>query len=336
MKTLATAAAISLCFTGTHADTAGLRSTEVFMPHHEASTRIAIWYPSTARAASETYADSLVFQGVAAHPDGPVAPGQYPMVLFSHGMGGTDRAQAWLGAALAERGAIVVMVNHPNSTWGDFDMSKGIEHWTRAQDVSVAFDAVLGMPGIQDSVDTTRVMAAGFSYGGWTALSLGGAKGNHAGFVDACLTLPDMEACGLFLSDEVNVQGVDPAAWNARYADPRVTHVVAIDPGFVWGLEAADISGLVPSTHLIGLGTDGERMLATDFDRSGLAALLGDRKSERIAPAFHFSVMPICKPAGEAILAEDNDDPVCTDPAGANRAAIHAAIIDLIADELGL
>ena len=36
------------------------------------------------------------------------------MVLFSHGMKGTDRAQAWLGAALAKRGAITEMVNHRN------------------------------------------------------------------------------------------------------------------------------------------------------------------------------------------------------------------------------
>ena len=41
------------------------------------------------------------------------------MVLFSHGMKGTDRAQAWLGAALAKRGAITEgaiteIVNHRN------------------------------------------------------------------------------------------------------------------------------------------------------------------------------------------------------------------------------
>ena len=36
------------------------------------------------------------------------------------------------------------------------------------------------------NVDASRVMATGFSYGGWTALSMGGQTGNHAGYVAHC------------------------------------------------------------------------------------------------------------------------------------------------------
>ncbi|MEM9708633.1 MAG: hypothetical protein AAF871_07530 [Pseudomonadota bacterium] len=313
-----------------------MQITEVFMPHHGATSRVAIWYPSTSEHPPTLYANNPVFEGVEAHLDATLSQGQHPVVLFSHGMGGTDRAQAWLASALAQRGVITVSVNHANSTWGDFDMSKGVAHWTRAQDMSAALDALVDMPSFSDGLDTSRIMAAGFSYGGWTALSLGGATGNHDGVVDACMTYTDMEACGLLLSDEVNMQGLDPEVWNASYADDRVTHVAAIDPGFVWGLESSDIANLVPETLVIGFGRGGERMLATDFDRSGLTALLGDRRIERFDIAYHFSAMPICTEAGEAILAEENDDPVCTDPEGSNREAIHASIIGMIAEELGL
>lgn len=336
MKTTLTAAALSLCALGAHADVSGLQVTEVYMPHHDASARVAIWYPSSSKETPALYADNPMFKGVEAHMDGPVSAGQYPVMLFSHGMGGTDRAQAWLGSALAQRGVITLIVNHPNSTWGDFDMSRGVAHWTRANDMSTALDAVLELPGFSDRVDMSRVMAAGFSYGGWTALSLGGARGNHAGIVDACTTHPDMEACGLLMSENVNMQGIDPATWNENYGDGRVTHVAAIDPGFVWGLEASDIADLTPSTLVIGFGGDGLRMLATDFDRSGLSSLLGQRRIERLDPAYHFSAMPLCKPAAEAILAEENDDPVCTEPDGSDRASIHARIIALISEELGL
>lgn len=336
MKTFLSFAALSLCASAVHADVAGLRIAEVFMPHHQTPTRVAIWYPGTEQGVPSLYADNPVFKGTLAHIDVPVALGQHPVVLFSHGMGGTDRTQAWLGAALAERGAITIMVNHPNSTWGDFDMSEGVAHWTRAQDMSAAFDAVLEMPAFSDNLDKARVMAAGFSYGGWTALSLGGVQGNHAGFVEACTTYPQMDACELLMSAGVNLPGIDPAAWNASQADTRVTHVAAIDPGFVWGLEQSDTADLVPSTLLIGFGGVDDRMLATDFDRSGLRAALGDRTVVQFNPAYHFSAMPICKPAGEAILAEDMDDPVCTDPVGSDRAAIHEGIIDLLAKELGL
>lgn len=336
MRTILSAAALSLCISDAHADAAGLQIAEVFMPHHEAPTRVAIWYPGAAQVAPSIYADNPVFKGVEAHMNIPLSPGQHPVVMFSHGIGGTDRAQAWLGAALAKRGAVTVMVNHPNSTWGDFDMSEGVKHWTRTQDMSAALDAVIDMKAFSRGLDMSRVMAAGFSYGGWTALSLGGMRGNHSGIVEACSTFTQMEACETLLSEEVNLQGIDSALWNSRYADERVTHVAAIDPGFVWGLEKADTVELLPSTILIGFGSDDDRMLATDFDRSGLTALLGDRMIERFDPAYHFSAMPICTPAGESILAEDNDDPVCTDPDGSDRAAIHNTIVDLLAGVLGL
>ena len=336
MKTLLSVAALSLCAAQAPADVAGLLVTEMILPHHDASSRVAIWYPATASDAPITYAGNPVFEGVNTHMDAAILAGQYPVVLFSHGMGGTDRAQAWLGAALAERGVITVVVNHPNTTWGDFDMSKGVAHWTRAQDISAALDAVVNMPAFSGRLDMSRIMAAGFSYGGWTALSLGGARGNLAGIVDACTTYPDMEACEILMSEAVNMQGVDPEIWNASYADARVTHVAAIDPGFVWGLDQSDIAGLLPATLVIGFGGDDDRMLATDFDQSGLAGHLGDRKIERLDPAYYFSAMPLCTPAGEAILAEEKDDPVCTDPAGSDRAAIHERIVTVIAHELNL
>ena len=77
-------------------------------------------------------------------------------------------------------------------------------------------------------------------------------------------------------------------------------------------------------------------MSATDFDKSGLSGLLDNPRVELLAPAYHFSAMPLCKPAGEALLKEANDDPVCTDPKGSNRVAIHDAIVELIAEQLGL
>lgn len=339
MKRFIPALALCIGASAAHADVAGLAITQVFMPHHDQETRVAIWYPATATESPTIYAQNPVFQGVEAYLDAPIAQAteeHFPVVLFSHGMGGTDRAQAWLGAALAERGVVTVIVNHLNSTWGAFDMSKGVQHWTRAQDMQVAFDTLLDTPALANRLDLSRVMAAGFSYGGWTALSLGGARANHAGFVGACTARPEMEACEMLMSDRVRVQDIAPATWNASYADARVTHVAAIDPGFIWGLEAADLVDLVQSALLVGFGSDADRMLATNFDQSGLADLLDDRRIEQMDPAFHFSAMPLCTPAGAAILAEENDDPVCTDPEGTDRAAIHARIVALIAEQLGL
>ena len=77
-------------------------------------------------------------------------------------------------------------------------------------------------------------------------------------------------------------------------------------------------------------------MLAVDFDKSGLAALMPKAQINRIVPATHFTAMPVCTPMGAAILAEEKDDPVCTDPVGTDRKAVHAEIIEMIVADLAL
>ena len=318
------------------AETVGLRLSQIQMPHQAAPVEYSIWYPATGGPQS-TFGENGVFEGVPVAMDAAPLPGERPLVLLSHGMGGSFRAQAWLARGLAERGALVAAVNHPHTTWGDFDMSKGIRHWTRASDLSRALDHTLIDPAFADQIDTNRIMAAGFSYGGWTALSLGGITGNHAAFVAAYETHSDeMDASDVLLAHRVDLAGLDAEDWNRSRKDSRVTHVAAIDPGLVWGLGAANVADLVPDTLLIGFGDTENRMLDTNFDASGLAGHLHDAQIIRFAPAFHFTAMPVCKPAGAAILKEEGDDPVCTDPPGTDRAGIHGEIIDLIAARLDL
>ena len=58
-------------------------------------------------------------------------------------------------------------------------------------------------------------------------------------------------------------------------------------------------------------------------------------------PATPFSMLPVCKPHGAAILEDEGDYPVCTDPAGTDpastdRAAVHDTVIASMASKLGL
>ncbi len=306
-------------------------------PHHGHDALGAIWYPAAAGGRMFTMGENGVFYGAEVVEEAPIRAGEHPIVLLSHGMGGNIRSTTWLAAALADRGAIVISVNHPNSTWGDFDIAKGMDHWTRAQDLSVALDAALATPLLADHVDMDRVMAAGFSYGGWTALSLGGLLGDHAAYVDHCETYLEASShCTDLLRGEVQIGDVDPDQWNASYADPRITHVTAVDPALIWGMDAGNIADLVPNLRLIALGDGDDRLFATDFDISGFADLVPNADIDRIAPASHYMFLPLCKPMGAAILIEENDDPVCTDPIGADRVALHDGVIADMAADLGL
>ena len=126
--------------------------------------------------------------------------------------------------------------------------------------------------------------------------------------------------------------------WNAGRKDARIGAVAAIEPALTYGLGKAHARDLLARVLLIGLGTAETRLPATDFSEtgSGFAALLPDAEIEFMAPAAHFSALPPCKPRGPAILAAEGDDPVCDDPPGTNRAALHKRIVARIAAFLGL
>ncbi|WP_074456741.1 alpha/beta hydrolase family protein [Candidatus Synechococcus spongiarum] len=324
------------------ADPAGYKTFSRFAPHHGQDLEGGIWYPAFGSGRETMISENAVFYGVTVSKDAPMANGDYPLVLLSHGLGGHFHSLTWLAAGLAERGAIVIAVNHPHSTFGDFDSEAALDHWTRVQDLSLVLDRVFDDPEIAPHVDPDRIVAAGFSYGGWTALSVGGLRGDLDGFATYCrLALrPENQAISIFCHDlaqaKVDSLALSAEAWAASYADDRITHVAAIDPGLTWGLDATHTTGLVSHVTLIGLGKGSDRLMATDFDASGFAALLPDADILRLSPAFHFSALPLCKPDGAVILKEEGDDPVCNGPDSADRASLHAAMISKLATDLDL
>ncbi len=318
----------------------GLISQEIAAPHHDRKMDLAVWYP--AEGGKEIlFAENPVFKGGLVRDGARPRAGRHPVVLLSHGMGGSFLSLNWLATGLALRGAVVVAVNHPYGSFRDRDPEKIFNHWTRAQDLKVALDHVLADPALSAAVDPSRIYAAGFSYGGWTVLSLAGVTtGKPEGSAAYCgaagersPTCTDLTTLGLDLAK------MDRSLWSASYKDTRIRAVAAIDPGLTWELGKEDVRDLEQDKLLlIGLGKGKDRLYATDTsaEGSGFEALVPDAKIKLLAPANHFTAMPICKPAGEAILATENDDPVCTDPAGSNRQAVHDEIITLIADHFGL
>lgn len=306
-------------------------------PHHGRDLQGAIWYPSAGGGEEVLYGDNPVFVGTPVLEDVQIADGTFPVVLVSHGLGGNIRTLSWLTAGLAAKGAVVVGVNHPNSTTRDFDLRAGLDHWTRVQDLQVALDALEADPRFASRLDMSRVMAAGFSYGGWTALSMGGLTGDLMAYADHCAEYAGASThCADIARGGVDLAKLDADAWNAAYADARVTMVAAIDPALHWGLDAADAAGLIDDAQIMVLGDAADRLFATDIFASGFAAHVEDAQISEIVPANHFSALLPCKPAGPAILAEEGEPPICDDPEGASRSDIHAEIIGAIAEQLGL
>ncbi len=215
-------------------DAPGLMEREILAPHHGRKMQVAIWYPAT-EGKSELFADNAVFQGGDVLRNAPATPGKHPIVLLSHGMGGTYLSLNWLASGLAEKGAIVVSVNHPNGWFKDRDPKTMFNHWTRVQDLEVALEDVLADPAFATAIDKDRIYAAGFSFGGWTALSLGGATANLEGNKTYCKdagersnNCTDLEHFGF------DPEKTEKSRWTASYKDPRIKAVAAIEPGLTW------------------------------------------------------------------------------------------------------
>lgn len=316
----------------------GISEFTIEAPHHAHDMQMAVIFPA-GDGKEVMFADNAVFYGTSVLENATPAPGKFPVVLLSHGWGGNYSRMAWLSAKLVKRGAIVVAVNHPNSTTFDIEFETAFNHWTRAQDLSIALDYVLKDGVFASIIDETRVYATGFSYGGWTALSLAGVKGSRDGFLDYCIVAgPGSQFCAELADAGVDISAIEQSSYETSYKDSRVVAVAAIDPGLTWSLKREDVQDLEAPLLLVGLGGAGDRLHATDTSATGsnFEVLVPEASVKIFAPATHFTALGVCKPAGEAILKEENDDPVCTDPAGTNRTLILNLISEAVADHFEL
>ncbi|MEE2946498.1 MAG: hypothetical protein VX444_15130 [Pseudomonadota bacterium] len=321
------------------ADPVGVQNSMVFAEHHGRDMLMTVYYPAAENSGqSISFAENPVFFGTPMFENAAMADGTHPVVLMSHGLGGRAAAMSWLAAGLVQEGAIVIGVDHPNSTFRDFDMLAGMDHWTRVQDLQVALDTVAA-GAFGDSVDMSRLYATGFSFGGWTALSMGGLRSSADGYALYCdKTAGGSTHCNDLQRAGVDLRALDAEKWSASYQDARISAVAAIDPAFTYGVTQEMADELIGEALLITLGEVEDRLQATDVTSggSGFEQKRPDLESIVIAPAFHFSALPLCKPEGEKILEMENDDPVCTDPEGADRKKIHADVIAAIASHFDL
>ncbi len=317
-------------------DLPGYDRIDVPAAHRAGLVAGSVWYPAGGRTYAGLLGDNAVFEGSRALVGAAPADGPFPLVLLSHGSGGAMDTISWLSSALAMRGAMVLAVNHPGSTSGDSSPRRSIRLGDRAADLSAALDALLADPAFGPRVDLSRVLAAGFSLGGATALNLGGARMDRAAYAAYCARKPEAADCVFFAKGGVDLSLLPPE-WEDDMRDPRVTAVAAVDPGMSYGFTPESVAAMALPVQIVSLG-DATLLQAADVGESGsgLMARLPDARRDVIAPAHHFTFLAVCKPQGAEILREERDDPVCDDPEGTDRAAVHAEIVDILARFIGL
>jgi predicted dienelactone hydrolase len=159
--------------------------------HHRLLTMI--WYPAAADAHEKPQQfppnGNPILDGGNTAPGAPLAPtpAKFPLVMLSHGTGGTSANMAWLASALAARGYVAAAVNHPGNNAIDGYTVQGFTlGWLRARDISAGIDAMFADKMFAGRLDRHRIAGAGHSFGGYTMIELAGGISSVPHFLAFC------------------------------------------------------------------------------------------------------------------------------------------------------
>ncbi len=118
----------------------------------------------------------------------PASAKNVPLVVVSHGIGGSREGYSYIGKFLAANGIASLHLQHAGSdraVWFGNPMTllfrlqgaaQASEAIDRARDVSFALDRVLSETALVGAFDATRIAMTGHSYGANTALLVSGAS----------------------------------------------------------------------------------------------------------------------------------------------------------------
>ncbi len=259
------------------AERGGAIGTREFTIEDEANNRtipVTLWYPAAFVEGVEmvTYRDGIISLVGTAQDSVPVSAAQenYPLVIFSHGSGGFRFQSLWLTEHLASQGFMVMAANHTLNTVTDavldndvFSESIGLSYAYRPLDVlaqiSLADELNASDALLAGRIDTDNIAVMGHSFGGYTAIAVGGGRLNFQQLGDYCATEapPQNNVCFVLearegIADVMDVDADTVGAWPG-IRDERVKAVVALAP---WNAPIFDAETLgmsdIPHLFLVG------------------------------------------------------------------------------------
>jgi predicted dienelactone hydrolase len=298
-----------------------------------------IWYPAVDGSSMsnlfEGSDEKKFFAPLLAAPGAKLATSasSHPLIVVSHGTGGSAVMMMWLGQYLAARGYIVAAVNHHGNTgYQDKYMPQGFRLvWERPKDLSVLIDRVLADPVFGPAIDRSRIAAAGFSLGGYTVVALAGGRFNPTERTRFCESaerdftcgpqpeFPDAEAQMAKLAKDPVVQESLRHATDS-YRDARVRAIFAVAPVLGSGFTRDDVRDVrIPVRIVAG---EHDPIVPPPANALRFAQLIPQTKLTLLPGGVsHYTFLAECAP--EVAQA------ICKDEPGVDRAKVHTQVAQM-------
>jgi predicted dienelactone hydrolase len=253
---------------------------------------------------------------------------RHPLIMMSHGTGGSRLNLEWLAQALVKKGFIVAAVDHWGNTFDNKILIEFVKPWERPLDISFALTCLLNDTSIKQTIDTSKIGAAGFSFGGYTVIALAGGIIDYNTLINYYKTsgkkeieTPEMPGTGKFLNDVVLLKQMKNVP---LLKDERIKAFFAISPTLGSGFkEKKQLKSIDKPIYLIGIQSDSLAPVKTNALHYH-HLISGSKYFEFSGKTGHYVMLP------EANSFVQKEEPLYfTDAVGVNRHNIHHVVEEM-------
>ncbi|MET3494233.1 alpha/beta hydrolase family protein [Variovorax boronicumulans] len=311
MQLLRFAALVALfCLSGMPAHAAGFTFLQVPADADGPALRGAVWYPCDAAAAAAASPAPLALGPLITlqvAKDCPIQSGKWPLIVISHGAGGSFLGHRDTAAALADAGFVVAAISHSGDNFEDMSRHRDLSVFiSRPMDMKRLVDYLLRV--WPERIAPAQIGFFGFSRGGYTGLVLAGAVPDFRSGLTWCEKNSTVPMCVQARRNEL------PVAPPVR--DERIKAAVIADPlSFFNDAQVLKDVKIPIQLWASERGGDGVMPARVEAVRRGLPSPPDFRVP---ADSAHFAFLAPCSEAMAKVLPE-----ICNDAGGFDRVAFH-------------